>query len=133
MKFNALIPELSVTDIEKSLAFYVTLLGFQIEYRRVEDKFAFVSLQGNQLMLEERNGQWETGNLERPFGRGINFQMQVTSLEPLLNSLSNAKYALLREPRENSYQKGDQTIVQREILVQDTDGHLLRFAQVLRG
>ena len=31
MKFNALIPELSVRDIERSKWFYVEILGFQLE------------------------------------------------------------------------------------------------------
>lgn len=44
MKFNALVPELSVTDIEKSKSFYTKLLGFQLEYERKNDKFAFLSL-----------------------------------------------------------------------------------------
>lgn len=32
MRFNALIPDLSVTDIEKSKWFYIELLGFTLEY-----------------------------------------------------------------------------------------------------
>ena len=34
MKFNALVPELSVTDIEQSKWFYTELLGFQLEYEK---------------------------------------------------------------------------------------------------
>lgn len=45
MRFNALIPELSVTDIEKSKWFYIELLGFKLEYEREDDKFIFVSLE----------------------------------------------------------------------------------------
>ena len=44
MKFNQLIPELSVTDIEKSKSFYIAL-GFQVMYERVEDKFVFLELE----------------------------------------------------------------------------------------
>jgi catechol 2,3-dioxygenase-like lactoylglutathione lyase family enzyme len=32
MEFNKLIPELSVSDIKKSIHFYVNILGFKIEY-----------------------------------------------------------------------------------------------------
>ena len=46
MKFNALIPELSVSDIEKSIYFYIDVLGFKIEYERPENKFVFISLDG---------------------------------------------------------------------------------------
>ena len=43
MKFNKIIPELSITNLENSLKFYKTL-GFKIEYERPENKFAFLSL-----------------------------------------------------------------------------------------
>ena len=39
MKFNKLIPELTVTDINKSREFHTKVLGFKIEYERPEDKF----------------------------------------------------------------------------------------------
>ena len=55
MKFNKLIPELSVTNFEKSLEFYTKILGFKIEYKRDESKFAMISFQGSQIMIEEVN------------------------------------------------------------------------------
>ena len=58
MKFNKLIPELSVTNIDKSKEFYLNL-GFKIMYERKEDKFAFLELEGNQLMIEEINDEFE--------------------------------------------------------------------------
>lgn len=61
MKFNKLIPELTITDINKSKDFYMTVLGFKIEYERVEDKFAFLSLGEAQLMLDEVNDNWNVG------------------------------------------------------------------------
>lgn len=53
MEFNRLIPELMVTNIEKTKQFYIELLGFRLEYERIEDKFAFVSFAGSQFMFEE--------------------------------------------------------------------------------
>lgn len=50
MKYNSLIPELSVTDINKSKEFYAKL-GFKIIYERVEDKFCFLQFEGNQIMI----------------------------------------------------------------------------------
>lgn len=41
MKFNKLIPELSVSNINRSKDFYL-LLGFKVVYERVEDKFVFL-------------------------------------------------------------------------------------------
>ena len=131
MKFNNLIPELSVSDLKSSLRFYVETIGFKAEYKREEDKFAFLSFQGSQIMLEERNGNWETGAMEYPFGRGINFEILVSKVEPIVASLQSAGYPLMKAPWESWYRLNGQKVGQREFLVQDPDGYLLRFAEKL--
>ena len=65
MKFNSLIPELTVANIEKTREFYVEILQFKIEYERQEDKFIFLSLEDNQMMFEQDNGNWNVGIWER--------------------------------------------------------------------
>ena len=127
MKFNALIPELSVRDLEKSKAFYIGILQFTLEYERTEDRFAFISLEGNQLMLEEINGHWETGELVYPFGRGVNFEMTVSDVEGLYQRVLEAGIPLFRDWKTSRYRMDDEEIVQTEFLVQDPDGYLLRF------
>ena len=134
MEFNKLIPELTVSNLEKSLGFYVKVLGFKIEYERKENKFAFLSLQGSQLMLEEVKkvkDPWQLSSLEFPFGRGINFQIEVDSLEPLLKALKKKGIKLHLEPKESWYRQGGKLLGQREFLVLDPDGYLLRFAENL--
>ena len=51
MKYNDLILELVVSNINISKDFYVNMLGFKIEYEREEDKFVFLSLGNIQLVL----------------------------------------------------------------------------------
>ena len=80
-------------------------------------------------MLCERNGNWEVGELSHPFGRGINFQMKIDSLAPVLDALEKANWPLFRAPEDAWYRTGDREGGQREFLVQDPDGYLLRFAQ----
>jgi catechol 2,3-dioxygenase-like lactoylglutathione lyase family enzyme len=87
MKFNKLIPELTVSNFERSLDFYTRLLGFKTEYDRREKKFAFLSINGAQLMLEEDNGNWVTAPTDYPRGRGINFEISVESIDPILTKL----------------------------------------------
>ncbi|WP_438824732.1 bleomycin resistance protein [Bacillus pumilus] len=130
MRFNALIPELSVTDIEKSKWFYIELLGFKLEYEREDDKFIFVSLEEEtQMMLEEINGHWDTGELKYPFGRGINFQIDIEDVQPVIDRLRKQNIPLFREPTVSKYKSNDTTFIQKEFLVQDPDGYLLRFSQ----
>ncbi|WP_445661689.1 bleomycin resistance protein [Bacillus sp. FSL K6-2431] len=134
MRFNALIPELSVTDIEKSKWFYIELLGFKLEYEREDDKFIFVSLEEEtQMMLEEINGHWDTGELKHPFGRGINFQIDIKDVQPVIDRLRKQNITLFREPTVSKYKSNDTTFIQKEFLVQDPDGYLLRFSQEMAG
>ncbi len=131
MKFNKLVPELSVSNFGKSMDFYTKIIGFKIEYRRDESKFAFLCFQGSQIMIEQVNDAWKTGELRYPFGRGINFQIQVEKIEPILNSLKDKEYPLFIGPMENWYRKGDKLLGSKEFLVKDPDGYLLRFAEDL--
>lgn len=41
---NSLVPELSVSTLEKSLVFYVDILKFTIFYQRKEEGFAFFNI-----------------------------------------------------------------------------------------
>ena len=129
MKFNTLIPELSVSDFEKSIYFYVKILGFKVEYRREENNFAFLSLNDAQIMIDKVNDNWNTGDLEYPYGRGINFQIEVDDISPLLTSLNENNYSIFISPKDNWYRVDDQFHGNREFLVQDPDGYLLRFSQ----
>ena len=69
--------------------------------------------------------------MQLPFGRGINLQMTVDSIEPILVSLRDAQWPLYEEPNEAWYRAGSCERGQREFLVQDPDGYLLRFVEDL--
>jgi catechol 2,3-dioxygenase-like lactoylglutathione lyase family enzyme len=129
--FAPLVPELDVFDLEKSKRFWCDILGFQIAYRRPENGFVYLELQRSQVMLCQRNGKWETGNLDRPLGRGINFQMFVASVDPMLGALERANWPLFEECHVAGDRIGDKEKGSRQFLVQDPDGYLLRFAQDL--
>ena len=55
--YNSLIPELSVSNIEKSRAFYEKL-GFKMVYERPENKFCFMQLFDNQIMITGIQEKW---------------------------------------------------------------------------
>ena len=126
MNFNKLIPELSVTNIDKSKEFYLKL-GFKIMYERKEDKFAFLELEGNQLMIEEINDNWNTGKLEYPFGRGINISMTINDVDKYYQELINKKITFFKDIMTNEYDVNGKTYLDKEFLIQDPDGYLLRF------
>lgn len=132
MYFNKIIPELSVTNLKKSVDFYKTI-GFKIEYERIEDKFVFLSMGEIQFMLQEitENDKWDVAPLSYPFGNGINFQLEVESVDKIYNSLKKNNYKIAFEIEENWYRKDDKLLGNKEFLIQDPDGYLLRFSEDL--
>ena len=128
MYWNKIIPELSVSNLEKSLNFYKTA-GFKLEYDRPENKFAFISLGKIQFMLQEisDNDKWTVAPLTHPFGNGINFQLEVNNLDEIYNNFKNNNYKIAFDMEENWYRQDDKLLGNREFLIQDPDGYLLRF------
>ncbi len=56
MQWNALVPELLVTDYRASKTFYRDIFGFSLRFERVEDRFGYFELEGAQLMLLQEPG-----------------------------------------------------------------------------
>ena len=131
MRFNKLVPELSVLDINVSKQFYTDVLGFSVEYERKEDKFAFLSLGEAQLMINQINGHWETGKLEYPFGRGINFQIDIDNIDIFVSRVKDKGIIPFKDIFVSRYKCDDVTYVEKEVLIQDPDGYLLRFSETL--
>ena len=132
INWNENIPELSVTNLKKSLNFYKTA-GFEIKYNRPENKFTFISLNNIQFMLQELsdNDKWNVGELKYPFGNGINFQLEVEDIDKIYNNFKNNNYAIAFDIEENWYRQNDKLLGNKEFLIQDPDGYLLRFMQDL--
>jgi len=129
--FNPLVPELDVSNFGASLAFWCDYLGFHIVYDRPAAGFAFCEREATQVMLCQVNGEWLTGPLERPFGRGVNFQIKVENVEPTLSRLEEVGWPLFRGVQEAWYRIGDEERGSREFLVLDPDGYLIRLSQSL--
>ena len=132
LEFNKNIPELSVTNLENSLKFYKTA-GFKLEYDRPENKFAFISLNTIQFLLQEisNNDKWNIAPIAYPFGNGINFQLEVDNVGEIYNNFKNANYEIAFDIEENWYRQDNKLLGNKEFLVQDPDGYLLRFSEDL--
>ena len=129
-----IVPEFVVSDLRASLDFWCRLIGFRVAYDRPEEGFAYLDLDGAQVMLEQNDPSqhhWITGPLEPPLGRGINFQIEVADVEPILERLGAASWPLFMKPEEAWYRVDDRESGQRQFLVQDPDGYLLRLMQWL--
>lgn len=135
MRWNPLVPELSVNDIVESLDFYVKGIGFTVLFTRDEPLFAYLDLNGAQLMLEEDHPEtWFTARVRSPRGRGLNLQIEVPDVNAVRSRLMDQGIRPFRELRQIWYQTGAHGAGlegQLEYLVQDPDGYLIRLVQVL--
>jgi catechol 2,3-dioxygenase-like lactoylglutathione lyase family enzyme len=129
---SKLVPEFLVSDLGASLKFWCDLLGFKIKYDRPEERFAYLDCDGAELMLEQHSKaerQWIAAEMHKPFGRGINFQIEVASVDVILNRLAKASWPLFMDVEEKWYRIEDKLVGQKQFLVQDPDGYLLRLCQ----
>lgn len=124
-----LVPELLVADVSASLAFWRDLCGFRVRYHRLEEGFAHLVRDGAHVMLEEagRGRNWVTADLVPPLGRGVNFQIRVDDVEPVLTALRGAGWPLFMEAETKAYRVEGRDVLVRQFLVTDPDGYLLRF------
>jgi catechol 2,3-dioxygenase-like lactoylglutathione lyase family enzyme len=125
-----LVPELNVDSLERSLVFYTSVLGFSVMYCRPEDKFAYLNLEGAHIMLEEASApgrHFVIAPLEKPYGRGVNFQIEVSNVDALLGRVRAAGFSLVIPLEESWYRDGAVLHGNRQFVVADPDGYLLRF------
>lgn len=141
----ALVPELYVSNLAVSLEFYVDVLGFQIDYERPDEHFVALNLGRAHIMLEEASslakatpadfhqGQWRPADLERPFGRGLNLEIEIDDIAAAKDRIVGKDHPLLLDLHEKIYEvKAGRRIV-RQLLVADPDGYLIRLSEFLSG
>ncbi len=132
MRYAKLVPELTCSDFESSVRFYTEVLGFAVLYDRPEERFAMLHREGAQVMIEQPVGRaWVAGELVRPYGRGVNFEIECTDVDGLYGRVQAAGAAVFLEMEERWYRRDDVEVGNRQFIVQDPDGYLLRFAQDL--
>jgi catechol 2,3-dioxygenase-like lactoylglutathione lyase family enzyme len=126
----SLVPELDVTDLERSLAIYVDVLGFRRQFIRPEERFAYLIREDVHLMLEEAGGpgrRFHAAPLEFPLGRGMNLQIKVADVDALYADVRRSGL-IIHIPLEERWYRQDQAEAgNRQFVVADPDGYLLRF------
>jgi catechol 2,3-dioxygenase-like lactoylglutathione lyase family enzyme len=134
--FAQMTPELLVSDLAQSLAFWRDLCGFAIAYERQEDGFVYLDRAGSQVMLKalaSPTRAWMSGKLEKPFGRGVNFQFRVDDVDQLAATLDAANWPFVLPLEDKRYRVGSAEILVRQFAVADPDGYLVRFSQDIAG
>jgi catechol 2,3-dioxygenase-like lactoylglutathione lyase family enzyme len=125
-----LTPELDVYNLDRSLAFYVAVLGFRVLFSRPEDRFAYLDLDGVHLMLEELGGSgryFGTAPMAHPYGRGVNFQIEVADVDALYARVRAGGFEVPIPLEDRWYRQDATENGNRQFVVADPDGYLLRF------
>lgn len=129
MRENALVPEFAVSDWRASRAFYIDIVGFSVVYEREEEGFSFLALSDAQLMIDQigvgRTFDDDTP-LVRPLGRGLNLQLRVPDVSAVLARLERAGHPLVLPVEDKWYRRDDHEVGNRQFVVADPDGYLLR-------
>lgn len=135
MRWNPLVPELSVSDIFASLDFYVRGVGFRILFSREDPLFACLELNGAQLMLEEDHSEaWLAGRVRPSRSRGMKLQIEVPDVGAVRSRLAALGVRPFRDLRQVWYEmgaRGGTLEGQAEFVAQDPDGYLIRLVEVL--
>ena len=136
-----MVPELDVTDLDVSLGFYVGVVGFTVVFERQRERFAYLALEGAELMLQEAAGpgrRFRTAALEHPCGRGMNLQIAVRSADSIYRAVLDAGMQPVVPMEERWYDvevvapsgkwnaAGPMQAGNRQFVVADPDGYLLR-------
>lgn len=130
--WGAMVPELSVMNFSKSLHFYTQVLAFNVRTKRENPSFAYIEREKVQIMLEQFHLKgWNTAKHTYPLGRGVNFQMEFFEIESTYTKLMILNYPIYQEMADSWYDTGELLIGQKEFLIQDPDGYLLRFTSFI--
>jgi catechol 2,3-dioxygenase-like lactoylglutathione lyase family enzyme len=132
----ALVPELMVRDLAASLRFWCGPCGFRIAWERPEEGFACVERDGARVMLDrldpDGTHRWQVAPATPPFGRHVNLEITLPAIQPVLDALAAMPWPLFQPPEVKTYRVGAEAVTVRQVLVQDPDGYLLRFAEEVR-
>lgn len=69
----------------------------------------------------------DVGNLEYPYGRGINISMTVKDIDKMYANPKSKNIKFFLELESHEYRVDNKISCDKEFLIQDPDGYLLRF------
>lgn len=120
--FIQVTPFMHVTDLERTLAFFTDILGFEVRYR--DANYAYVHRETAGFRILEQTGPEGAP----PGNRRFCYYIDVRDVDELYAEL---KPKLDTLPRGDVYGPVNQRYGQRELLVLAPDGNVLAFGQAI--
>jgi len=118
-KIKKMSPQLLVTDIDRSLEFYLKKLGFEIDFR-FEDFYSGIIKDGYSIHLKSGKPSFEERKNRRN-NENLDIIFSVDNIEGLYEEFSNNFVELIQPLREMPYGK--------EFYVIDPDGYIIAFLE----
>lgn len=126
----AIVPEFEVSDLDETKDIYINVFGFEVDYERPEERFAYMVKGNAHIMLEELTGpgrRFTHAPLDKPFGRGINFQIEIDDVDDVYKCVEKSNLKIHIPLEERWYRKDNVELGNRQFCVFDPDGYLFRF------
>ena len=83
------------------------------------------------ISVTDTDRNWISGALEFPYGRGINLQIETDNVDDLYDRVNKSGARVFLPLEEKWYRADEQQLGNRQFIVMDPDGYLLRFFQDL--
>lgn len=124
------VPEFMVENLDRSLTFYTQTLEFRVVFYREDERFAYLDRGGVHVMLEEAAGSvrhFLLAPLEYPYGRGMNLQIQIPDVDAMYARVLKDGFKPYVPIEEKWYRQNDVEVGNKQFVIADPDGYLLRF------
>jgi catechol 2,3-dioxygenase-like lactoylglutathione lyase family enzyme len=112
-------PQLIVTDITRSIAFYTEILGFELDFR-YEDFYAGIIKDGHSIHLKSGTPSTEERKNKRK-NEDLDLVFSVDGIEALFIQLLNNPVEIIQPLRNMPYGK--------EFYLVDPDGYIISFLE----
>jgi catechol 2,3-dioxygenase-like lactoylglutathione lyase family enzyme len=122
--FIQITPFMQVNDLERAVAFFTDILGFEVRFRA--SQYVYVHRETVGFRILEQTG----AEGAPPGNRRFSYYIDVRDVDRLYAELKSKLDTL---PRGDVYGPVDQTYGQRELLVLAPDGNLLAFGQAIKA
>lgn len=118
-RINSMSPQFVVADLNSSVEFYTTRLGFDIDFR-YEDFYAGVTRDGFTIHLKSGSPLAEERKRKRA-NEDLDLVFSVFNIEALYRELSGKSVEIIQPLREMPYGK--------EFYISDPDGYIISFLE----
>ncbi|HVY75654.1 MAG TPA: VOC family protein [Puia sp.] len=112
-------PQLLVSDLNRSIEFYTTKLGFEVDFR-YEDFYAGIVLEGHSVHLKAGKPSAEE-RMNKRKNEDLDIVFTIEGIEGLYEAFSNKAVEIIQPLRAMPYGK--------EFYVADPDGYIIAFLE----